>query len=122
MRYSSFQAGIYRHYKGPLYQALFLAHDANDAARVAVIYVPLQLDGAHEGPRPAIRTYDDFYGYVQPEFKLEMGLREWKTQAPIKQAACEEMGYIPRFLYLGPVFEKSMLQAMSQSGDDQPAI
>jgi hypothetical protein len=48
--------GIYRHYKGPLYQALGYGHDANDATRVVVVYMPLQLDGAHEGPRLAVRS------------------------------------------------------------------
>lgn len=48
--------GIYRHYKGQLYQALGYGHDSNDETRVVVVYVPLQLDGAHEGPRLAVRS------------------------------------------------------------------
>jgi hypothetical protein len=62
--YPEFQAGIYKHYKGPLYLVLGLGHDANYEDRVAVIYVGLELDEAKTGPRLAIRTYDDFYSYV----------------------------------------------------------
>lgn len=58
------KAGIYRHYKGPLYQFLFLAHDANHDDRTVAVYMPLQLDGAHLGPRPAVRTIEDFTAVV----------------------------------------------------------
>ena len=76
-------AGIWRHYKGPLYLVLGTAHDANADSlydenavaniaeqatsgtdpleeREVVVYVPLQLDGAHLGPRMAVRTRSDF--------------------------------------------------------------
>lgn len=52
------QLGIYRHYKGPLYQVIGIAHDANIPGRQVVVYMPLQLDGAHLGPRMAVRTID----------------------------------------------------------------
>ena len=69
----------YRHYKGSLYQTLTLVHYANDPTYIAVVYFPLQIDVAHGGPHTAIRTYDDFYGYIQPELELEMGLSAWKA-------------------------------------------
>lgn len=58
------QAGIWRHYKGPLYQVFGYAHDANDAARVAVVYIGLELKGCHTGPRLAVRDADEFHGYL----------------------------------------------------------
>lgn len=60
-------AGVYQHYKGPLYLVLGYAHDANDAERVAVVYVGLELDGAKTGPRLAVRDAAEFLGYVHPD-------------------------------------------------------
>lgn len=72
--------GIYRHYKGPLYQVLGRARDANETVprqdtdgvvralpRVVVVYMPLQLDGAHLGPRMSVRTEDDFHALVHQD-------------------------------------------------------
>src|SRR5438067_991443 len=94
--------GVYRHYKGPLYLVLGLAHDANELVagsrehdwtgpgpigdrtckhcgqdprtwsgewcesvpRTVVVYVGLQLDAAHLGPRLAVRTLEDFQSWV----------------------------------------------------------
>lgn len=77
--------GIYRHYKGPMYQVFGIARDANaeelfvqpnagwcyqdgdkklaDAAvalkeRIVVVYQGLQLDGAHPGHRMVVRTFE----------------------------------------------------------------
>lgn len=57
---SELRMGVYRHYKGQLYQVIGLAHDANDESRTCVVYFGLQLDGAHLGPRLAVRTLGDF--------------------------------------------------------------
>lgn len=61
------RAGIYRHWKGPLYQVLGTAHDADDPERTCVVYVGLQLDAAHEGPRLAVRTASEFTGLVHSD-------------------------------------------------------
>lgn len=80
------KAGVYRHYKGPLYLVLGLAHDANAeelarwdpdhydgvhqrpqeslGEREVVVYVGLQLDTAHTGARLAVRTAEDFFARV----------------------------------------------------------
>ncbi len=50
------RAGVYRHYKGHLYQPLGYGHDANLPDRDVVVYVGLELDAAHKGPRLAVRT------------------------------------------------------------------
>lgn len=115
---SQYRAGVYRHYKGPLYEARELAHDANsdtlfDAqeepqfpdGRIVVVYQALQLDGAHEGPRTAVRTLEDFLAIVctnptHPHLGdvLEM---------PLKDMDCWPRR---RFHFLGPVFLARMLR------------
>ncbi|HUR15076.1 MAG TPA: DUF1653 domain-containing protein [Mycobacteriales bacterium] len=55
--------GVYRHWKGPEYLVLGLAHDANDEARTAVVYVPLY---SIDGPPFAVRTLEDFTAWVDP--------------------------------------------------------
>lgn len=122
-------AGIYRHYKGPLYLVLGLAHDANAESfwvggtpfrvdlpggpgvqtdfeplveREVVVYVGLQLDEAHEGARLAVRTLQDFFACVCPD------------------STCDRYGQnhdghpvghheVPRFSYVGPRFDAGML-------------
>jgi len=88
--------GIYRHYKGPLYQVLGLVHDSNNDERVCVLYIGLELNEEHLGPRMAVRNLDrgddPFLGTVL-----------WPSE-PGKIPR-----WIPRFDYLGPVFEKWMI-------------
>jgi hypothetical protein len=55
------QPGTYRHWKGPQYLVLGLGHDANDADRTAVVYLPLY---PVDGPPFAIRTLEDFTAWV----------------------------------------------------------
>lgn len=89
--YSKFKAGVYRHYKGPLYLALGLAHDANDETRTAVIYVGLQLDKAKTGPRLSVRTYEDFYAFVDPKTGNQLNRKNHQA--------------VPRFTYIGQSWE-----------------
>ncbi len=76
--------GIHRHYKGPLYLVIGLAHDANDESRTCVVYLPLQLKAGQVGPRMAVRTIEDFTALVAGR---------------------------PRFAYLGPELTSEMLDA-----------
>ena len=55
--------GTYRHWKGPQYLVLGLGHDANDASRTAVVYLPLY---PVDGPPFAVRTLEDFCGWLDP--------------------------------------------------------
>lgn len=82
-------AGIYRHYKGKLYQVLGMGHDADDELRTVVIYIGLELDDAHEGPRMAVRSADTWY--------------DWMPN-PADGGDTE----IHRFIFLGPYYEKGM--------------
>jgi hypothetical protein len=130
------QLGIYRHHKGPLYQVLGLAHDANAedllerdtetnafclhegktrvatkplGARTVVVYIPLQLDGAHLGPRMAVRTLEDFEAWVHRSDENGCGRpqgsictdspHEWNNPRTVQR----------RFAYLGPVLTEAML-------------
>ncbi|MBW3538165.1 DUF1653 domain-containing protein [Candidatus Parcubacteria bacterium] len=90
-KYPEFKAGIYRHYKGPLYLALGLAHDANDEHRVGVVYIGLQLDKAKAGPRLAVRTYADFYAAV--------------NAATGEAVSPEDLQAVPRFEYIGQTID-----------------
>lgn len=75
-------SGIYQHYKGPLYLVLGIAHDANDEGREVVVYVPLELNQAHRGPRMAVRTVADFIDFIDDGKQI-----------------------IPRFSYVGQTYE-----------------
>ena len=66
-------AGVYRHYKAARhYLVLGLGHDANDDARTVVVYVPLYVDASQPGPRLAVRTLEDFVGWVDPTSRAEV--------------------------------------------------
>jgi hypothetical protein len=81
-------AGVYRHYKAERYYlVLGLAHDANDAARTAVVYVPLYVDPAQTGPRLAVRTLEDFTSWVDPA--------TWETVAEGTSGAVRRFTYMP---------------------------
>lgn len=110
-------AGIYRHYKGPLYLVLGLAHDANadtffDAyeehqfeggKRTVVVYIGLQLDAAKEGPRLAVRTLEDFNAIV---WACKPGHGHYGDEAnfPLDTTCRTER----RFTYLGPEYVSGM--------------
>lgn len=122
--------GIYRHYKGTLYQVLGIAHDANaeeysdtvkqvrsrfmaahmshlmpDAvseSRTVVVYMPLQLDGAHLGPRMAVRTLDDFVMHVTAH----------------GEPTHHDLG-VARFTYLGPVLTVEMLRPAASTPESE---
>lgn len=55
--------GTYQHWKGPQYLVLGLGHDANDETRTTVVYLPLY---PVDGPPFAVRTLEDFAGWVDP--------------------------------------------------------
>lgn len=121
------KAGVYRHYKGPLYLVLGLAHDANAdtlgssgfieyegehdqqvtieplGEREVVVYVGLALDAAHTGARLAVRTLSDFFAWVHEDGSTchhqNQGVWCNTDQTRTKQ----------RFTYLGPRLEGDML-------------
>ncbi len=118
------KVGIYRHYKGPLYLVLGLAHDANadtlgtDAVddlgiprvdplgeREVVVYVPLMLDGAHFGPRMAVRTRADWEAVVCGESTCS---RFGLLRLGQSNGGCPPSHGTPRFTYLGETYTPEM--------------
>jgi hypothetical protein len=99
--YATFLPGIYLHYKRQLYEASHLAHDANYENRVVVHYIGLQLDGAHDGPRHAVRSWDDWNTYVHQDGSI--------CEHLVNGICDENKAVTPRFRYLGPVYTASML-------------
>lgn len=87
------QAGIYRHYKGPLYLVFGYGHDANQDGRTVVVYVGLQLDGAHTGTRLAVRDVADFHAIVNS-----------KTGQAVDRLYSTDT-FPRRFTYVGPSWE-----------------
>lgn len=77
-----FLAGVYRHYKGPLYLVLGYGRDSNYEGRTVVVYIGLQLDDAKPGPRINVRTAEEFFGMV-----------------------ATPTGKVPRFSYAGPEWQ-----------------
>jgi hypothetical protein len=59
----SVRPGVYAHHKGGRYRVLGLVHDADDARRSAVLYVPLY---PVDGPLHAVRGLGDFCAEVRP--------------------------------------------------------
>lgn len=58
------ETGTYQHWKGPQYLVLGLGHDANHDDRTLVVYLPLY---PVDGPPFAVRTLEDFTGWVDPD-------------------------------------------------------
>lgn len=110
-------AGVYQHYKGPLYLVMGLAHDANAESfftsdeekwfptgeRTVVLYVGLELTDAHKGARLAVRTYNDFFAYVCGNGDCEFFGHE-KTAASLTCPSCG-CSMRQRFEYVGPTWE-----------------
>lgn len=87
-------AGVYRHYKGPLYLVLGYGHDATITTRQpVVIYVGLELDEAKTGARLAVRDFDDFFAAVNPHTGVAQTGWDGRDPAPVQ-----------RFTYLGPTY------------------
>lgn len=120
------KAGVYRHYKGPLYLVLGLAHDANAGdlystrswvarsseryplgEREVVVYVGLQTDEAHPGARLAVRTVDDFFAWVHDESSPRPYGSECRKFALTQEGNWCHCGEYPartivqRFVYVG---------------------
>jgi hypothetical protein len=97
MQLPELPSGIYRHWKGKLYQVLGYAHDSNLDERVVVVYVPLELDGAHLGPRMAVRSVEDWRAHVHPwDGTVCEGGGSWCVTSRHDDPS------VVRFKYLGP--------------------
>jgi len=72
------RAGIYRHYKGHLYQVLGYAGDSSIEGRTVVVYVGLELGDARPGPRMHVRETSDFFAEVNGRPRFEYEGPEWR--------------------------------------------
>lgn len=106
--------GIYRHYAGDLYEVLMVAEDSNNVVlppntAYVVIYVGLELKGAHLGKRVRYRTEHEFHEWVC----LEEGPFHGVTRSPwgaAQMADLLEHGFVPRFEYLGEELTAEMIE------------
>jgi hypothetical protein len=79
-------AGVWRHWKGHLYQVLGYAADSSIEGRIVVVYIGLELDGARPGPRLHVREAAEFLGHAEfsgaliPRF--EYVAPDWQPAAP----------------------------------------
>lgn len=88
-------AGVYRHYKGPLYLVLGYGRDANQDGRTVVVYVGLELTGsARPGARINVRDVDDFFAVVDPATGTVPDVEDFFTDYP------------RRFTYVGPEWQQ----------------
>jgi hypothetical protein len=102
--------GVHQHYKGPLYLPLGYGHDANIAGREGVVYLGLELDDAHPGPRLAFRTATTIEPDVDAWWDYLHVRDRSKCQHHSGDGACKKgLETVPRFGYLGPGFEPYML-------------
>lgn len=106
-----FLPGIYLHYKGHLYEADHLVHNASNDGEIGIHYIGLELDESHEGPRDATREFREFlFDQVhQDGSKCEHPVH---PRFPSQRFLCGGARQVAnRFHYLGPVFEAWMLAA-----------
>lgn len=100
MNPEDFKPGIYLHYKGSLYEAYHLMRDANDATRVH--YIGLELNGAKDGPRHLMRTWEDWNAKVHDDGTV--------CENYSNEKCLDEQGKIQcRFRYLGPFYKSTMV-------------
>lgn len=102
------RAGVYRHWKGPLYNVLGYSHNASDENRPQVLYSGLELDQAHTGPRFATRDVDDFNAYVCTMHGVEWHSDEHAEMVAEDPRRCPDDAMVARFAYLGPVYYRGM--------------
>lgn len=95
-------AGLYRHYKGGMYQVLGLGFDANIDGRTTVIYIPLYLRDDQPGPRLTVRTVEDFFAEIDPHTGLLWHEHCNLVEDEGQQCGCT--GPVKRFTYLGATY------------------
>lgn len=105
------RSGIWKHYKGPLYQVLGYSHNASDSNRVEVLYIGLELDPRKPGPRWSTRKWQDFFATVCTvhhgmnvySHDHEELVREERTSD--ERPLCDPLkNWVERFEYKGPYY------------------
>lgn len=113
-----FRSGIYLHYKGHLYSATNLSTASSRDDLLEIAYVSLQLEGASEGPRHHTR---EFFSFLLDRVHVDGTRCDHLTNIRQKLdilvngriwACPETISAIPRYRYLGPVYERWMLDEL----------
>src|SRR4051812_11969694 len=96
------RAGVYRHYKGPLYQVVGYSHNASEGNRIEVLYIGLELDPSKPGPRWATREWREFFQTVCP---FHGGINAYHPEHE-RMIGCNPESWVDRFTYMGAVYYK----------------
>lgn len=100
------RSGVYRHYKGPLYQVIGYSHNASDDNNIQVLYIGLEISPDKPGPRWATRDWIDFFATVCPQHGgVDAYSNEHGTLA-LMGMKCAPQEWVERFTYMGPVYYK----------------
>lgn len=106
------RAGVYKHYKGPLYQVMGYSHNASDENRIQVLYIELEIDPKKPGPRFATRDWREFFAFICP---IHDGVDAYSAvHGSILNdefvyegvMPCKPTDYLDRFTYMGPIYYK----------------
>jgi hypothetical protein len=104
------EAGIYRHYKGGLYQVLGVGQHT-ETNEIVVIYIPLQHEESHTGPRLRVRPANGPNGFCSnlpsecptcgSKIRYNVGVKcGYSTGNPDPDKWHNESD-VPRFTYIG---------------------
>lgn len=95
------RTGVWKHYKGPLYQVLGYSHNASDDNNIQVLYIGLEIDPSKPGPRWATRDWKEFFETVCPEHD---GMNAYSDEHDNIRSPCDPLEWKERFEYMGPVY------------------
>lgn len=111
------RSGVWKHYKGGLYEVIGYSQNTSDGNREQVAYVPLYTDPEKIGPRIQTRDVEEWFEYV---CTMHDGM-EWHSDehaartvehrnspAGINESKHQNESSQPRFRYMGPVYYKGM--------------
>lgn len=102
------RSGVYKHYKGDLYQVIGYSHNASDDNNVQVLYIGLEISPDKTGPRWATRDWKEFHetvcalhGGVEAYGSLH---EDWiRSDETVR---CDPNEFVERFTYMGPIYYK----------------
>ena len=104
------RAGVYKHYKGSLYQVMGYSHNASDNNQIQVLYIGLELDPEKPGPRFATYNWREFFETVCP---IHYGIEVYgpsheqimRNEYDIEELSiCAPERWVERFTYMSPVY------------------
>lgn len=102
------RAGVWKHYKGPLYQVLGYSHNASNDNKPQILYIGLEIDPEKIGPRFATRDWVEFFETV---CTVHSGVDAYGgthfDMIERSNVKCDpDRHFVERFTYMGPVYYK----------------